>query len=108
MRLFNQALLTRQAWRLIQYPNTLCAQLLKAKYFPSGSLIDTVFTGNSSSSWHAIEYGLEMLKQGIICRVGNGAQIRAWRDPWILEIEFGNRLGYVVVVRVWPHLGSSA
>jgi hypothetical protein len=35
MRLFNQALLARQAWRLIQYPDTLCAQLLKAKYYPN-------------------------------------------------------------------------
>jgi hypothetical protein len=50
MRLFNHALLARQAWRLIQYPETLCAQLLKAKYYPSGSLIDTVFTGNGSST----------------------------------------------------------
>jgi hypothetical protein len=83
MRLFNHALLARQAWRLIQYPETLCAQLLKAKYYPSGSLIDTVFTGNGSSTWHAIEYGLELLKKGVIWRVGNGVNIRAWRDPWI-------------------------
>jgi hypothetical protein len=83
MRLFNQALLARQAWRLIQYPDTLCAQLLKAKYYPNGILIDTVFSGNGSSTWHAIEYGLELLKQGVIWRVGNGAKIRVWRDPWI-------------------------
>jgi hypothetical protein len=83
MRLFNQALLARQAWRLIQYPDTLCAQLLKAKYFPNGLLIDSVFTGNRSSTWHAIQYGLELLKQLVIWRVGNGAQIRASRDPWI-------------------------
>jgi hypothetical protein len=83
MRLFNQALLARQAWRLLQFPDTLCAQLLKAKYYPNGVLIDTVFSGNGSSTWHAIEYGLELLKEGVIWRVGNGAQIRAWRDPWI-------------------------
>jgi hypothetical protein len=41
MRLFNQALLARQAWRLIQCPDTLCAQILKAKYYPSGSIVDT-------------------------------------------------------------------
>jgi hypothetical protein len=83
MRLFNQALLARQAWRLLQFPDTLCAQILKAKYYPNGVLLDTVFSGNGSSTWHAIEYGLELLKQGVIWRVGNGAHIRAWRDPWI-------------------------
>jgi hypothetical protein len=83
MRLFNQALLARQAWRLIQFPDTLCTQILKAKYYPNGFLTDTVFSGNASSTWHAIEYGLELLKQGVIWRVGNGASIRAWRDPWI-------------------------
>jgi hypothetical protein len=34
MQLFNQALLARQARWLIHFPNSLCAQLLKAKYYP--------------------------------------------------------------------------
>jgi hypothetical protein len=46
-------------------------------------LLDTVFTGNGSSTWHAIEYGLELLKKGAIWRIGNGASVRTWRDPWI-------------------------
>ena len=83
MRLFNQALLARQAWRLIQFPNTLCAQLLRAKYYPNGSLLDTVFTGNKSTTWTTIEYGLELFKKGAIWRIGNGVSVRAWRDPWI-------------------------
>jgi hypothetical protein len=62
MRLFNQALLACQAWRLIHHPDTLCAQVLKAKYYPNGVLLDTVFPGNGSSTWHAIEYGLQLLK----------------------------------------------
>jgi hypothetical protein len=83
MRLFNQALSAKQAWRLLQFPNTLCAQVLKAKYFPNGVLVDTVFSGNRSPTWTAIEFGLELLKKGVIWRVGNGTQIRVWRDPWI-------------------------
>lgn len=59
-RLFNQALLARQAWRLISRPDSLCAQVLKARYYPVGKLEDTVFTGNASSSWQAISYGLGM------------------------------------------------
>lgn len=57
LRLFNQALLARQAWRLIEFPNSLCAQVLRAKYYPSGNLTDTVFTGNGSTTWLAIEHG---------------------------------------------------
>lgn len=82
-RLFNQALLARQAWRLLEFPNSLCARVLKAKYFPNGSLIDTTFSSNVSPTWRAIIYGLELLKKGIIWRVGNGQSIRMWRDPWI-------------------------
>jgi hypothetical protein len=68
---------------LIDKPESLCARLLQAKYFPNGNLLDTVFTGNSSAVWKGIEYGLELLKKGVIWRVGNGRKIRAWRDPWI-------------------------
>ena len=82
-RLFNQAMLARQAWRLLFYPNSLCSRLLKAKYFPNGNLLDTVFTGNASNTWCAIEYGIELLKKGTIWRVGNSRKIRNWRDNWI-------------------------
>lgn len=83
MKLFNQALLARQAWHLLDSPDSLCARVLKAKYYPNGSIIDTCFTGNSSPGWKGIEHGLELLKKGIIWRVGNGHSIRIWRDPWI-------------------------
>lgn len=59
--LFNQALLARQAWRLIQFPDSLCARLLKAKYFPRGNLVDTTFSANQSQTWQAITHGLELL-----------------------------------------------
>jgi hypothetical protein len=79
----NQALLARQAWRLIAFPDSLCARVLKARYYPRGNLIDTVFSGNPLSTWTAISYGLDLLKKGLIYRVGNGANIRVWWDSWI-------------------------
>ena len=83
LRIFNQALLSRQAWRLITRPNSLCARVLKARYYPNGKLEDTVFSGNASSSWQAISHGLDLLKKGLLWRVGNGKSIRIWRDNWI-------------------------
>ena len=48
MKWFNRALLARLAWRLVAHPDNLCACLLKAKYFPNGELIDTMFPTDSS------------------------------------------------------------
>jgi hypothetical protein len=63
LRVFNQALLARQAWRLIQFPDSLCARVLKAKYYPQRELIDTMFPGDASPTWRAIEHGLDLLKK---------------------------------------------
>jgi hypothetical protein len=78
--LFNQALLARQAWRLVQNPRSLAARLMKAIYYPRGNIIDTVFRSEASPVWHDIEHGLELLKEGIVWRIGDGNNIRIWRD----------------------------
>jgi hypothetical protein len=64
-------------------PESLCARVLKAKYFPNGNLLDTSFPINQSITWKAIVHGLELLKKGVYWRVGAGNSIRIWRDPWI-------------------------
>ena len=73
MQVFNQALLAK----------FVCGRLLRAKYYPNGNLLDIVFIGNSSAVWKGTEHGLELVKKGIIWRVGDGSSIRTWRDPWI-------------------------
>jgi hypothetical protein len=83
MRLLNQALLVRQAWRLIQNPSSLCARVLKAKYYPHGNLLDTVFTSDPSPVWKGVEFGLQLLKEGIINQIGNGKKTQILRDQWI-------------------------
>jgi hypothetical protein len=73
LRVFNQALLARQAWRLIQKPDSLCARLLRAKYYPSSNLLDTAFVQNTSQSWQGVMHGLDLLKCGAIWRIGSGS-----------------------------------
>jgi hypothetical protein len=82
LRVFNQALLA-QAWRLIQEPDSLCARLLRAKYYPNGNLLDTAFVQNTSQSWQGVMHGLELLKTGAIRRIGSGSQVHIWRDSWV-------------------------
>ena len=83
MHLFNQALLARQAWRLIQNPNSLFARVLKARYFPHGNILDTVFSSDPSPVWKGVEFGLDLLKQGIINRIGDGRNTHILRDQWL-------------------------
>jgi hypothetical protein len=64
-------------------PDSLCARLLKSKYYPNVVLADTTFIKNSSPCWQGISHGVDFLKQGIIWRTNNGKKIRLWRDNWI-------------------------
>lgn len=82
-RLFNQAMLARQAWRILVNPECFCTRVLKARYFPNGRLEDTVFTSNVSQTWQAIVHGFELLKKGLVWRIGNGQSVRIWRDSSI-------------------------
>lgn len=67
MHAFNQALLAKQAWRLIETPD---------KYFPNGGLLDTVFSGHSSTIWKGILYGLDLVKRGYIWMIRDGASVK--------------------------------
>jgi hypothetical protein len=79
---FNLAMLARQSWRLLQAPESLCAQVLRAKYFPNGYLLATAPTSGMSYVWRSILKGLQVFKEGMIWRVGDGRNIRIWDDPW--------------------------
>jgi hypothetical protein len=79
----NEALLARQARRLVAFPDSLCARVWKAKYYPNSRLLDWALAGDASQTWRAIEYGMELLKQGVIHRIGNGKSTHIWQDNWL-------------------------
>ena len=70
--LFNLALLARQAWRIVQEPDTLSARILKAVYYPSSGFLVAELGASPSRIWRAIIDGKEVLKQGLIRRIGTG------------------------------------
>jgi hypothetical protein len=49
---------------------SLCAEVLKAKYFPDTSILEVVLVSNISYTWRSILKGGELLKEGPIWRIG--------------------------------------
>ena len=80
---FNLATLAKQCWRLITKPDSLCARVLKAKYYPNGSLLQAGLKKGASFTWQSIMKGLEMFKKGYIWRIGTGEDVNIWNDPGI-------------------------
>jgi hypothetical protein len=81
--IFNLAMLAKQAWRILLFPETLCAQILRAKYFPGRSILETKARSGISYTWRSILKGAQLLKEGIIWRIGDGKSVNIWNDPWI-------------------------
>lgn len=77
---FDLAMLTKQAWRLFENPNSLCATILRVKYFPDGGLLNAKLKRDPRYHGKVLWYSL---KNGYIWRVGNGQSIDIWDDTWI-------------------------
>jgi hypothetical protein len=80
---FNLAMLARQGWRMLTNPDSLCARVLKARYFPNCSILEANVSDGISYSWRSILKGVQLLKKGLIWRVGDGARINIWNDMWL-------------------------
>jgi hypothetical protein len=80
---FNKAMLAKQIWRLISTPESLCARVLRSKYYPDGKILEAKLKKGSSFTWQSIMAGLHTFKKGAIWRVGDGKQINIWEDTWI-------------------------
>lgn len=57
------AMLARQGWRMLQNPESLCARVLGAKYFPDGKLLNAREISNMSYTWRSILKGIVILKK---------------------------------------------
>jgi hypothetical protein len=69
---FNLAMLAKQAWRLINNPDSLRVQVLRAKYYPHGDILSAGPKAGRSFTWQSIIAGLSTFRRGYI-----------WEDPWI-------------------------
>ncbi|KMS98119.1 hypothetical protein BVRB_4g095640 [Beta vulgaris subsp. vulgaris] len=83
LKVFNQALLAKQGWRLLCDTNSLAHLVMKARYFPR-----TLFTSarrgfDPSYVWRSIWGAKALLLEGLKWRVGDGNSINVWEDSWL-------------------------
>jgi hypothetical protein len=83
IEIFNLAMLARQVWRILQYPESLSSRVLKAIYFPNEDLMDARLGISPSQIWRAVHEGIGVLKQGLIRRIGDGRSTSIWYQNWI-------------------------
>ena len=83
LQVFNLALLAKQGWRILTNPNPLVARVYKAKYFSYDDILSSKIGSNPSYDWRSIHNSLQVLKEGIRWRVGNGKRIHIWEDRWL-------------------------
>ena len=75
---FNLALLGKQGWRIIQNPQSLAAQVLKAKYFPTSEFLSAKSRPQDSYVWKSFLLARPVIKAGLIWKVGDGRKIKIW------------------------------
>jgi len=80
---FNRALLAKQGWRILKYPDSLVARVLRDKYFPQGGFMEARLGNRPLYAWRSIFNARGVLEGGIRWRVGNGEKIRIWKDKWL-------------------------
>lgn len=81
---FNIAMLSRQIWRLIECPESLCTQILKARYFPHTHVLEAEAKDGISYSWRSLLHGLQLVTEGSVWHIGDGTRVRIWSDPCYL------------------------
>ena len=83
IKLFNLAMLGKQGWRLMVAPDSLCARVLKGKYFHNCDFMSARKKKNASHTWRAILAGRKVLQLGCIRRIGDGNDTNIWNDQWL-------------------------
>lgn len=74
----NSALLSKQAWRVIQNPQALWVQVLQAIYYPGTEFIRAKRRRNDSWVWASLLHGRDIVMNSARWAVGKGDKVQIY------------------------------
>ena len=80
---FNDSLLAKQVWRMINNPDSLCHRVFKARFFPDCSILEAKDSTLWSYAWKSIISARDVIQEGMVWRIGNGQSVRIREDKWL-------------------------
>ena len=83
LRAFNLAMLSKQAWRLIQDTHSLFYRVYQARYFPNCSFMMAELGSNPSFVWRSLLAARDIIYAGSQWRVGDGRDIGVFTHKWL-------------------------
>ena len=69
---FNDSLLAKQVWRMINIPDSLCHRVFKARFFPDCSILEAKDSTLGSYAWKSIIGARDVIREMMVWRIGNG------------------------------------
>ena len=83
----NNVLLTKLGWKLLKDEANWC-KIVKAKYLGNLNFIHCIWRNDlplGSRIWgNIIKYKI-LLREGVMCLVGDGIQVHFWEDTWLID-----------------------
>lgn len=81
--MFNQALLAKIAWRIINVPDSLLARILIGKYCHKKNFLEVDLPKVCSHGWRGVLQGRNLLRENLGKAIGNGMTTSVWKDSWM-------------------------
>ena len=72
---------------MIDNPGSLCFQVFKARFFPNCSILEAKDSIAGSYAWKSILSARDVIRKGMVWRIGNGQSVRVKEDKWLPKRE---------------------
>lgn len=83
--LMNSALLAKQAWRMLQDPDSLWCSVLKAKYFQNLDFSKARRTRGGSWAWSSLLHGHDVVLKSGVWLIANGKDVDIRGCNWVAD-----------------------